>query len=96
MYPTFQNFVLSTESVGNGSKLATVEPEIEAGGLRVANPLSERTVTGKVTGLLEFPEVSRSSYKLTSSSSSSSSSSDSGVFVADGSSAKIPNSFYRD
>lgn len=95
MYPTFQNFVLSTESVGNGSKLATVEPEIEAGGLRVANPLSERTVTGKATGLLEFPEVSRSSYKLTSSSSSSSSS-DSGVFVADGSSAKIPNSFYRD
>lgn len=96
MYPTFQNFVLSTESFGNGSKLATVEQEIEAGGLRGANPLSERTVTGKATGLLEFPEVSRSSYKLTSSSSSSSSSSDSGVFVADGSSAKIPNSFYRD
>ena len=96
MYPTFQNFVLSTESVGNGSKLATVEPEIEAGDPRVANPLSERTVTGRAKGLLEFPEVSRSSYKLTSSSSSSSSSSDSGVFVADGSSAKIPNSFYRD
>lgn len=96
MYPTFQNFVLSTESVRNGSKLATVEPETEAGDLRVANPLSERTVTGRATGLLEFPEVSRSSYKLTSSSSSSSSSSDSGVFVADGSSAKIPNSFYRD